>query len=264
MLDITTDDQITLLTLNRPERHNAFGPELIQAITKTLRRLADDPGTRVVIITGAGRSFSAGADLNYMKSMVDFSHEDNVSDAGHLADMLDTLHRFPKPLIAAVNGNAMAGATGMVAASDIVIAASDARFAITEVRLGIAPAVISPWLIARIGVHNARRFFLTAEPFNADQAKAMDLVHEIVPPDALLTRARDIAAQLLHNGPEALQATKELIRVVAPPVSSDETRRYTCELIARLRTSEEGQQGLTAFFSKEVPPWVPTSRGEGS
>lgn len=264
MLDIATADQITLLTLDRPEKHNAFGPELIRAITDALGRLADDPATRVVIITGAGRSFSAGADLNYMKSMVDFSHEENVSDAGHLADMLDALHNFPKPVIAAVNGNAIAGATGMVAASDIVIAASDARFAISEVRLGIAPAVISPYLIARIGLHHARRFFLTAEPFNAEQARTMNLVHEIVPPDALLTRARDIAAQMLRNGPLALQATKELIREVAPPVTGEAIRQYTCELIARLRASEEGQQGLAAFFSKEPPPWVPPSHGDGS
>lgn len=264
MLDITTTDQITLLTLDRPDKHNAFGPELIQAITDALGRLADDPGTRVVIITGAGRSFSAGADLNYMKSMVDFSYEENVSDAGHLADMLDTLHCFPKPVIAAVNGNAIAGAMGMVAASDFVVAASDARFAVSEVRLGIAPAVIGPYLVARIGVHNARRFFLTAEPFNAEQAQAMDLVHEIVPPDALLTRARDIAAQMLNNGPLALEATKELILEVAPPVTNDATRQYTCELIARLRASEEGQQGLAAFFSKEPPPWVPSSHGDGT
>lgn len=264
MLDITTTDQITVLTLNRPEKHNAFGPELIQTITEALRGLAGDAGTRVVIITGAGRSFSAGADLNYMKSMAGFSHEENVSDAGHLADMLETLQQFPKPVIAAVNGNAMAGATGIVAASDIVVAASDARFAITEVRLGIAPAVISPHLIARIGTHNARRLFLTAEPFDAEQAKAMDLVHEIVPPDALLTRARDIAARMLHNGPLALQATKALIREVSPPVSTEDVRRYTCELIARLRASEEGQQGLAAFFSKTPPPWVPPSRGDQS
>lgn len=262
MLDIDTADRITLLTLNRPDKHNAFGPELMDAVTGALDRLAGEPETRVVIITGAGPSFSAGADLNYMKAMVDFSHEENVLDAGRLADMLETLHRFPKPVIAAINGNAIAGATGMVAASDIVVAASDARFAISEVRLGIAPAVISPYLIARIGVHHARRFFLTAEPFTAEQAQAMDLVHEIVPPDALLTRARDIATQLLHNGPLALQATKELIREVSPPVSSDAVRQYTCELIARLRASEEGQQGLAAFFSKAPPPWVPQLHGD--
>lgn len=264
MLEITTDNKITLLTLNRPEKHNAFGPELMRSITAALRQLADDPRTRVVIITGAGRSFSAGADLGYMKSMVDFSHDENVADAGHLADMLETLQCFPKPVIAAVNGNAIAGATGLVAVSDIVVAASDARFAITEVRLGIAPAVISPYLIARIGIHQARRYFLTAEMFGAEQAQRMDLVHEIVPPDALLTRARDIATGILHNGPLALEATKALIREVAPPVTSEATRRYTCELIARLRTSEEGQRGLSAFFSRQPPPWVPGSSGEES
>ncbi len=257
MLDISTENSITLLTLNRPDKHNAFGPELMQQITDALRRLAEDPTTRVVIITGAGKSFSAGADLDYMRSMIDYSHAENVEDAGRLAEMLDILHHFPRPVIAAVNGNAIAGATGLVAVSDIVIAASDARFAISEVKLGIAPAVISPYVIARIGTHHARRFFLTAEPFDAGQARAMNLVHEVVPPDALLTRARDLANQLLRNGPLAMEATKALMREVTPEISSDHIRRYTCELIARLRTSEEGQQGLNAFFSKQPPPWVP-------
>ena len=256
MLDIKKENAVALMTLNRPEKHNAFGPDLMQAIINALRELSEDDAIRVIIITGRGRSFSAGADLDYMQSMIDYRHEENVADARHLADMLDAMYSFPKPIVAAVNGNAMAGATGLIATSDIVIAASDARFAIPEVKLGLAPAVISPYVIARIGVHHARRFFLTAETFDAAQALSMNLVHEIVPPDALMTRARDLAGLLLGNGPLALQATRALIREVTPAPSSDRIREYTCELIARLRSSEEAQSGIHAFFSRQPPPWT--------
>lgn len=253
-------DGITLLRLNRPAKHNAFDPELMQGIIDTLQQLQQQGDTRVLLLTGAGRSFSAGADLNYMRDMVNFSHSDNVADAGRLATMLQLLDRFPAPVVAAVNGYAMAGATGLIAASDIVIAADDAQFAITEVKLGIAPAVISPFVIRRIGVHMARRYFLTAERFDAGQAQAMGLVHEVVPAAHLLIRAQQLATQLLRNGPQALRATKALIHEVQSQGNSLALTDYCCELIATLRCSEEGQQGLAAFFARQDPPWVPPAQ----
>lgn len=247
---------ITMLRLNRPDKHNAFGPALMQDMIDTLEALKQDAGTRVLIITGEGRSFSAGADLNYMKSMIDFSHEENVADANRLAQMLECINHFPCPVIAAVNGHCIAGATGIIACSDIVIAASDARFCISEVKLGIAPAVISPYVVARMGVHNARRFFLTAEMFDAETARRCNLVHEVVPPDALLVSAGQFARAMLRNAPGALDETKTLIHRVAPVHVDPQVREYCCELIARLRAGEEGQQGLAAFFDKTEPPWL--------
>jgi methylglutaconyl-CoA hydratase len=254
-----TSSGIGTLCLNRPEKHNAFDPALMQAIIDTLEQLRADDSLRVLIISGKGRSFSSGADLNYMKSMINFTQAENVQDAHRLARMLQTLNEFPKPVIAAVNGNAFAGATGIIACSDVVIAASDARFCISEVRLGIAPAVISPYVIARMGVHHARRYFLTAEVFGAEAARSAGLVHEIVEPSSLLDHALALAGSLLNNSPSALAATKALIHRIAPVLIDAQATQYTCELIAALRASDEGQQGLSAYFDKVPAPWVPRS-----
>ncbi len=265
LLEIETSARgITTLRLNRPDKHNAFDPQLMQMIIDALLQLQNDPSCRVLIITGNGKSFSSGADLNYMKSMVNYSHEENVLDAHRLATMLQTLNHFPKPVIAAVNGNAFAGATGLIATSDIVIAASNARFCISEVRLGIAPAVISPYVVARIGIHHARRYFLTAEVFGAEAAQRAGLVHEIVEPDQLINSAQTFAGTFLSNGPNAISATKDLIHRIAPALVDSETTRYTCELIATLRSSKEGQQGLSAYFEKTAPPWAVLAAGSAA
>ncbi len=255
-LDVSTSDTgISILRLNRPQKHNAFDPDLMQQIIDALLTLQDAPATRALIITGQGRSFSSGADLNYMKSMVNYSHQENVADAGRLARMLQVLNDFPKPVVAAVNGNAFAGAIGLIACSDVVVAAADARFCISEVRLGIAPAVISPYVIARMGSHQARRFFLTAEVFGAAAAQQAGLVHEICEPDQLMEVAARFAAMFLNNAPGALSATKALIHRVAPALPDAQLTQYCCELIARLRAGEEGQRGLQAYFDKTPPPW---------
>ena len=260
LLEIETTAQgITTLRLNRPDKHNAFDPQLMQMIIDALLQLQNDPSCRVLIITGKGKSFSSGADLNYMKSMVNYSHAENVLDAHRLATMLQTLNHFPKPVIAAVNGNAFAGATGLIATSDLVIAASNARFCISEVRLGIAPAVISPYVVARIGIHHARRYFLTAEVFGAEAAQRAGLVHEIVEAEQLISSAETFAAAFLNNGPDAISATKDLIHRIAPALVDNETTEFTCELIATLRSSKEGQQGLSAYFEKAAPPWAVAS-----
>lgn len=254
---------ITVMWLNRPHKHNAFDPALIAAIHHTVQTLAQDNNTRVLVIAGRGKSFCAGADLNYMKSMVNYSLQENVADAGKLAAMLQALHQFPKPLIAAVHGNVYAGATGLVSCADIVFAADDARFCISEVRLGLVPAVISPYVMARMGPHFARRYFLSAEVFDAQAAQTARLVHECVPPDTLMDAALAMAAQLLNNGPAAMAATKNLIRELVPVPEREALTQYTCELIARVRSSDEAQAGLQAFFDKQPAPWVRASDSTG-
>ena len=248
---------ITIMWLNRPHVHNAFDPELIAAITTTVNRQARDANTRVLIIAGRGASFCSGADLNYMKSMANFSLDENVEDAAKLAAMLQALHSFPKPLISAVHGNVYAGALGLVACTDIVFAAENTRFCISEVRLGLVPAVISPYVIARIGPHYARRYFLTAEVFDAYAAKEARLVHECVPSDGLMDSAIAMAERLLQNGPQAMATTKTLMRELLGVADKSVMTQYTCEIISRVRTGAEAQAGLQAFFDKEPAPWIP-------
>jgi methylglutaconyl-CoA hydratase len=247
---------ITILWLNRPEKHNAFDPALIAAIHQNVENLRTDTNTRVLILAGRGKSFCSGADLHYMKSMVNFSLEENIADAGRLAAMLQALHQFNKPVVAAVHGNVYAGATGVVACADIVVAADNARFCISEVKLGLVPAVISPYVMAKMGVHFARRYFLTAEVFDASAAQQARLVHECVAPDTVIEKAIQIATQLLNNAPAAMASTKTLIReLIAVPDRAVMTQ-YTCELIARVRAGDEAQAGLQAFFDKQSAPWL--------
>jgi len=253
---------VTEMWLNRPEKHNAFDPALIAAIHQTLDELKDDVDTRVLIIAGRGKSFCSGADLHYMKSMVNFTESENVADAGRLAAMLQCLHEFPKPVIAAVHGNVFAGATGLVACSDIVLAEEDARFCISEVKLGLVPAVISPYVMARMGVHQARRYFLSAEVFDAHAARSAGLVHECVPTGALMAYAHAAALQMLRNAPAALADTKALIRHLVPVPASDRLTSHTCQLIARVRAGAEAQAGLQAFFDRRDPPWITPAGGE--
>jgi methylglutaconyl-CoA hydratase len=251
---------ITVLWLNRPEKHNAFDPALIAAIHQNLETLRTDANTRVLILAGRGKSFCSGADLHYMKSMANFSLDENIADAGRLAAMLQALHQFNKPVIAAVHGNVYAGATGVVACSDIVIAADNARFCISEVKLGLVPAVISPYVMAKIGVHFARRYFLTAEVFDASAAQQARLVHECVAPDSLIDKAIQIATQLLNNAPAAMASTKTLIRELIAVPDREVMTQYTCDLIARVRAGDEAQAGLQAFFDKQSPPWLPDNQ----
>ncbi|OFE11329.1 hypothetical protein PHACT_12260 [Pseudohongiella acticola] len=249
-------DGVTVIWLNRPKKHNAMTQALIADLHDALTTLAKDDNTRVVILAGHGKSFCSGADLNYMKSMVDFSHEENVDDACRFAAMLQALHQFPKPVIAALHGNIFAGATGLAACSDIVIAADDARFCVSEVKLGLVPAVISPYVVARIGAHQARRYFLTAEVFSADAAERAGLVHRCVPADTLMNEVMDTAMMLLNNAPRAMTTTKSLINYLVPVPSSREITDYTAALIARVRTGQEAQNGLQAFLDKQPAPWA--------
>lgn len=248
---------VTVLWLNRPHQHNALDPELIAAIHQTLNTLRSDDDTQVLILAGRGKSFCSGADLHYMKSMANFSMDENIADAARLAAMLQALHHFPKPVIAAIHGNVYAGATGMVSCADIVIAAEDARFCISEVKLGLVPAVISPFLMAKMGLHFLRRYCLSAEVFDVHAAQQANLVHECVAPDALMQEALTMATTLLNNAPAAMASIKTLLRELIAVPDREMMTQYTCELIARVRASDEAQAGLQAFFDKRPAPWLP-------
>lgn len=246
---------VATLTINRAEKHNAFDDAIIAELTAKLKQVEQDDAVRVVVLTGAGRTFSAGGDLNWMRSMAKYSERENMEDAMKLAELMDLLDCSPKPTIAKVNGPAYGGGVGLVACCDIAICTEAAKFALTEVRLGLIPAVISPYVIAAIGERQARRYFLTAEPIEAKQACQIGLVHEVVTPDILDETVNMLASSLLKGGPKGLIAAK---RLIAEQSMSDRKAlmKKTARLIAELRTSAEGQEGLTAFLEKRNAGWI--------
>lgn len=246
------------VTLNRPELHNAFNDAVIAEMTATFVRLGADPSVRRVVLRARGKSFSAGADLAWMQRMAGYSQDQNLADAGALATMMRTLNDLPKPTVALVQGPAFGGGVGLVACCDIAIAADSASFCLSEVKLGLIPAVISPYVIQAIGVRAARRYFLTAERFSALEAHRLGLVHEVVPEhmlDAALARLLD---RLAEGGPQAQAAAKDLIAAVMhrPP---ETVLDDTAARIAAIRASDEGREGIAAFLDKRPPAW----RGEG-
>jgi len=249
---------VLTLTLNRPEIHNAFGDTLIAGLATVLQSANDDPDIRVIVITGAGKSFSAGADLNWMRGMLAASAEENERDALQLAAMLRCLNYNSKPTIARVNGSAFGGGVGLIACCDIVVAADAAQFGLTEVHLGLVPAIISPYVFRRIGERNARRYFLNAERFDAGRALAIGLLQEVVPMSALDQQVDRQVEMLLRAGPVAAAQCKGLLFRVA---GLDVTRQLQLDqenarLIARLRVSAEGKEGLAAFLEKRPPAWA--------
>ncbi|MGE0539255.1 MAG: enoyl-CoA hydratase-related protein [Dehalococcoidia bacterium] len=246
---------IAVVTLNRPQVHNALDATLVAEIRDVFRSLEADESARGVVLTGSGLSFCAGADLRWLQSAVTFSEEENRQDAMALTEMLDAIARCPKPVVARVNGAALAGGAGLVAASDIAIAADTARFGFTEARLGLVPATISPYVVCRIGESHARSLFLTAERFEASRAVAIGLVHEVVPADQLDIAVERTLRNLLHGGPRALAENKRLIEGIRDR-RGDDLARYTADTIARLRVSAEGQEGLHAFLEKRPPNWA--------
>ncbi len=248
---------IATLTMNRPELHNAFDDLLIADLTAELKRLEADETVRVVQLAGSGRSFSAGADLNWMRRMADYSREQNLADAMGLAELMQTLNNLSKPTIALVQGAAYGGGVGLVACCDLAIATRRASFCLSEVKLGLMPAVISPYVMAAIGPRACRRYFLTAEPFDADQAQRIGLLHEVVEDEEnLLARGMELASLLLKNGPQAMAAAKELIATVSGRPLDDALIGDTAGRIADRRASAEGREGLTAFLEKRTPGWV--------
>ncbi len=246
---------VARLRLNRPELHNAFDAGLVAALTAALQALGGDDTVRVLVLEAAGGSFSAGAALHWMRAMAAASAAENRDDALALARLLRTLDELPKPTIARVHGSAFGGGVGLVTCCDIAIGTPNAKFGLTESRLGLLPAVISPYVIAAIGPRQARRWFATAEIFDADQAQRIGLLHDVVNPTALDTAVQRQVELLLKAGPHAAAQAKSLVRRVAGHGERDQQDADNAALIARLRVSHEGQEGLSAFLDKRKPDW---------
>lgn len=247
---------VARLRLNRPELHNAFDAMLIAALAGALEAVARDEEVRVVVLEGEGASFSAGADLNWMRGMAAASEAENREDALALARLMRTLDELPKPTIARVHGAAFGGGVGLVACCDIAIGTPDAKFGLTESKLGLLPAVISPYVMAAIGARQARRWFATAEIFDAGEAQRIGLLHDVVHATALDTAVQRQVDLLLKAGPVAAASAKHLVRRVAAASDRDALDADNAVLIARLRVSPEGQEGLSAFLDKRKPNWI--------
>jgi methylglutaconyl-CoA hydratase len=252
------------VTLNRPEVHNAFDDTLIRNLASTFSTLATDDTVRVVVLSGAGRSFCAGADLNWMRRTIDFDQARNAHDSQELAGLFEIIDTCPKAVIGRVQGAAIGGGCGLVAVCDVVAASPRARFGLSEVRLGLAPAVISPYVVRKIGSSRARELFLTGDRIDANRAYDYGLVHWVCETElALDDRVIELTESLLKGGPKAIAACKELAREADQPAWATETGR-AAQLIATLRTSPEGQEGMRAFLEKRPPMWLQEPDGETS
>lgn len=246
---------VARLTLNRPDKRNAFDDDIIGQLTARLREADANDQVRVVVLAAKGKHFSAGADLNWMKRTAAMSEAENVTDARHLAELMLTLDRLSKPTLARVQGAAMGGALGLICCCDIALASDDARFCLSEARLGLAPAAISPYVVRAMGPRAARRYFLTTEIMSAAIALRLNVVHEVLAEDQLDDKVEELCEQLRRSGPEALAASKRLVQEVENSFPGSELQEYTARLIARLRTGDEGQEGLAAFLEKRSPRW---------
>ena len=256
-LEILCEGGIATIWMNRPGVHNAFNEQLIAELTAACQALDADDAVRVVVLAGRGKSFSAGADLNWMRSAAEASVEANLADARKLAGMLRTLAEMDKPTIARVQGAALGGGMGLASACDICVAGEGAVFATSEVRFGIIPSAISPYVIRAIGARQASRYFQTAERISAARARELGLAHEVVAADAIDARVHELVAALLQGGPRSQGAAKALIRAVADQPVSDALVEDTARRIATLRATPEAREGLAAFLDKRPAAWVP-------
>ncbi len=253
---VAIDDRgVATITLNRPEVHNAFDDALIGTLTHALEKVDRADEIRAVVLAANGKSFSAGADLNWMKRMAGYSKAENLQDAQRLAALMRTLQRLAKPTIARVQGSAFGGGVGLVACCDIVIASESARFALTEVKLGLIPAVISPYVSRAIGERQARRYMLTGERFSAEEAYRLGLVHDVVPGSVLDERLNSVLSMLLENGPGAMAAVKSLMDRIAGGPLDEAMIEDTARRISEIRATEEGKEGVSAFLEKRKPRW---------
>ena len=247
---------VATVTINRPAVHNVFDDTFIADLTATLRDLEDDLDTRFVVLAANGKSFSAGADINWMQRMADYTEQQNLEDARLLAELMRTLHDFKKPTLARVQGAAFGGGVGLVACCDIAIASEHASFALTEVKLGLIPAVISPYVVKAVGERHARRYVITGERFDAREALRIGLVHKVVVDESLDDWIARFVKMLSGNGPLAMREAKDLVNAVSRGPIDAEMIDYTAHRIAAIRTSDEGQEGLNAFLDKRKPDWV--------
>ncbi len=241
------------VVVDRPDVRNAFNAELIAALHETFVLLGNDPGVRSIVLAGAGKTFSGGADINWMRDALALGEDDNVRDAETMAAMFRAIDDCPKPVIARIQGAALGGGCGLAAVADIAVAADDAIFGFTEVKLGLIPAVISPFVIAKIGVSNARALFVTGQRFDAHRAHAIGLVHEVVPAAELDARVDALQNEFRTAGQEAVAAAKHLVATVSR--RNDEIDAFTTRAIAQRRVSDEGQEGLRAFLERRAPSW---------
>jgi methylglutaconyl-CoA hydratase len=251
-------DGVTEVVLNRPDKRNAFDDVIIQQLINALEKVNADDKTHIVILRSEGKHFSAGADLGWMRRMADNTRQENLDDSRELARLMDTLNHLGKPVIGLVQGAAFGGAVGLAACCDIVLATEKASFCLSEVKLGLIPAVISPYVVRAIGERQARRYFITAEIFTAQQAEHFGLVHEVCEDvDAMERRCDELLLQLALNGPEAMQAAKDLVFAVSQKAIDKDVIDDTAQRIADIRVGAEGQEGLSAFLDKRKANWVP-------
>jgi len=254
-LDLSRQGPVAQVWLNRPELRNAFDDATIAELTDAFQRLGQDPDVRVIVLGAHGKAFCAGADLNWMRKMAGYSWDENHADANRLADMLWAIASCPVPVVARVQGDCYGGGVGLVSACDIAISAHGAGFCLSEVKLGLIPATISPYVIRAIGERAARRYALSAERFDAPRAQALGLVHEVCDTEALDATVHALTQAIAANGPRAVRASKRLIDEVAGQPLTATLRDQTARRIADIRASEEGRAGLHAFLSKSTPPW---------
>jgi methylglutaconyl-CoA hydratase len=257
-LQLHVAELVATVTLNRPEVRNAFNEALIAEITQTFEDLGQRNDVRCIVLAANGTAFCAGADLNWMRSMADYSREQNLADAGRLAAMMRTIFECPKPTIAKIQGDVYAGGTGLVAACDMAVAVDAAYFCLSEVKLGLVPSTISPYVIRAMGARAAHRYFLTAERFTAAEALRIGFVHEVVAADALDVKVAELANALVSAGPQAVKLCKQLVQNVAGKDITPELVKMTIASISDVRVSAEGREGLQSFLQKRKPNWLPS------
>ena len=254
-LNIHVAGAVATVTLNRPDVRNAFNDEVILEVTAAFKDLGARADVRCIVLAANGTAFCAGADLRWMRSMADYTREQNLEDAGHLADMMRTVYECPKPTIARIQGDVYAGGTGLVAACDIAVSVDTAHYCLSEVKLGLVPSTISPYVIRAMGARAAHRYFLTAERFSAAEALRIGFVHEVVTADALDAKVAELAQALSNAGPAAVKACKKLMQDVAGHDITPELVTMTVASIADVRVSPEGREGLQSFLNKRKPNW---------
>ncbi len=254
-ITLEKDDRIARVTFCRPEIHNAFNSTMISEMTDVFGEIEKDNDIRVVVLTGEGKSFCAGADLNWMRGVIKQTFDQNLAESNALAGLFNKIYRCRRPVIGRINGAAIGGGTGFVAVCDMAIAARSAKFSFSEVKIGVVPACIGPYVVKKMGEGRARELFITGERMNAERAHEVGLVNKVVDDDQLDDAVDALVKTLLSSGPEAVAMAKKLVREV-PEMTAAQFKPYTAEMIAKLRVSDEGQEGMDAFLNKRKPKWV--------